>query len=265
MTLSTGGYTVGANYPLNHARVLYAPIAGTVTADGTNGDYATNDYTTQRWEVSAFPANWKVVTAAAADVDMVFIAGHNLGTRGATVAIQTAASVGGAFTTRATVVPTDNTPIAALFNTGAGAAYSVRDVRIVISGATGAVQIAIIRAGKALQMQRPMYGGLVPMGWADKVTTQQELSESGQWLGAIVQVERQQAQLSWQHLEKQWVADNARPWLVTLPQKPFAIVQNPLRMPESVNWCWTTQRPAPETMGIRDLMSLSFDVTGYMG
>jgi hypothetical protein len=78
MTLNTAGYTVGSNFPLNHARILYAPIAGTVTGGGTGAALAANDYTAQRWAAPSGVASWLLTTSAAVAVDTFFIAAHNL-------------------------------------------------------------------------------------------------------------------------------------------------------------------------------------------
>ena len=81
MTLSTSGYTVGSNRPLNCARILWKAIAGTITAGGTNGALAANDFTNQRWFCGALPANWTLDTAANEPLDTVFIDAHNLAGR----------------------------------------------------------------------------------------------------------------------------------------------------------------------------------------
>jgi len=128
MTISTAYYTVGTNEPLNHARILYAPISGTITADGTNGSYAANNYTSQRWVLNPGACNWTVQTVADAQVDCVFIAAHNLANH--TVTISTAATAGGAHTTRAIITPTDNTTIGIIFNDTTGFALTVREVRV---------------------------------------------------------------------------------------------------------------------------------------
>jgi len=260
MTLSTAGYTLGANQPLNHARILYAPIAGTVTADGTNGALATNDFTFQRWSCGVTPSNWTIVTAADASVDTVFIAAHSLA--GTTVAVQTSATVGGAFTTRATVNPTDNSAIAVMFN-NAGAPYVIRELRLVVTGGAAA-GLGIIRAGVALQMQRPVFGGISPIGLSRIVETRHGISETGQWLGRTVQRQATRTSMPWKHLTSSWYRSDFEPFALTLPQKPFGLIQNALRMPESVAWCWTDQPPAPSNMGIRDFMEVTLDVTGYL-
>jgi hypothetical protein len=262
MTLSTAGYTVGANLPLNHARILWAPISGVVTADGTGGALAANDFTFQRWDTGALPANWTLVAAANVDVDTVFIAGHNLGTVGATVEVQTAATLGGAFTTRATIVPPDDTAIAVMIN-NAGTPYSIRELRIRVTGPAPA-QIGIIRAGVALQMQQPVFGGVNPIGLNRLVETRHAISETGQWLGRTVQRQALRTTMDWAHLESAWYRANFDPFAQRLPQRPFGLIQNPLRMPESVAWCWTDESPAPQNMGVRDLMSVSLNITGFL-
>jgi hypothetical protein len=263
MTLSLAGYTVGSNQPLNHARILYAPVTGVITADGTDGGLAANDFTFQRWACGTLPANWTIVLAANADLDTVFIAAHNLGSTGSTVLVQTASTLGGAFTTRATVVPTDDSTIAVMIN-NAGAPYSVREIRIRVTGASGAAEIGIIRAGKALQMQRPVFGGVAPIGLNRLIETRHAISETGQWLGRTIQRQARRTTMDWQHLEAAWYRSDFEPFSLTLPQAPFGLIQNPLRMPESVAWCWVDQPPAPSNMGVRDLMSVSLEITGYL-
>lgn len=264
MTLDTSGYFVGnINQPLNHARILWSPITGTITAGGTDGDLAANDFTFQRWSAGALPSNWTLVTAANANVDTVFIAAHNLGTTGTTVAVQTASTVGGAFTTRATVTPTDDSAIAVMFN-NAGNPYTIREIRLALTGASSAVKVGIIRAGVALQMERPVYGGIMPIGLNRAIETRHAISETGQWLGRTIQRQASKTSMQWQHLTASWYRASFEPFSLSLPQTPFGLIQNPSRMPESVAWCWVDQPPAPENMGIRDLMAVSLDITGFL-
>jgi hypothetical protein len=78
MTINTAGFTLGSNQPLNHARILYAPLTGTVSGDGDNPTYAANDYTAQRWQLDPGSNTWTLVTAQESSLDCVFIAAHNL-------------------------------------------------------------------------------------------------------------------------------------------------------------------------------------------
>jgi hypothetical protein len=262
MTLNTAGYSIGSNQPLNRARILWSPLVGTVTGDGTDPDLAANDYTFQRWSAGTLPAAWTLETPADADVDTLFIAAHNLA--GQTITVDTSATTGGGFTTRATVNPTDNSTIAVMFNTGAGAPHVIRRVRITVSGAGTDLQVGIIRWGKALQMTRPVFAGVKPIGLSRAVETRHAISETGQWLGRTIQRQAALSQMDWEHLDDAWYKSDFHPFALSLPQTPFGLVQNPLRMPESVAWCWTDAAPVPEYMGLRNLMQVSLPVTGFL-
>ena len=266
MSLSTAFYTVGSNQPLNHARILYAPITGTVSATGTNGSLALNDFTFQRWACGSLPATWTLTTAANAQIDTLVIAAHNLFSTGCQLSFETAATVGGAFTQRgASGVLIDDDVFAFMFN-NSGSPYTIRQLRITVTGgASTAAQIGIIRAGVALQMERPVYGGVQPIGLNRIVETRHAMSESGQWLGRTIQRQARRTTMEWQNLTAAWYRSTFEPFSMALPQTPFALIQNPQRMRESVAWCWTDQTPTPSNMGVRDLMQVSLDVTGYLG
>jgi hypothetical protein len=263
MTLSQTGYTLGANRPLNHARILWSPITGTITGGGANAALAGNDYTFQRWTPGTLPASWTIQTAANAQVDTVFIAAHNLGSTGTTITVDTSDTTGGAFITRATIVPTDNDTIAVMIN-NAGTPYTIRRVRISLTGASSAVQIGIIRAGVALQMEQAVFGGIKPIGLSRAVETRHSQSETGQWLGRTIQRQASLTEMPWEHLTSAWYRANFAPFAQALPQTPFGLIQNPLRMPESVAWCWTDSAPVPENMGMRDLMRVSLPIIGFL-
>jgi len=263
MTLNTAGYTVGANQPLRHARILWDPIIGTVTADGTNGALATNDFTDQRWALAAGVNNWTLQTAANANVDCVFIVGHNLA--GKTVLVQTSVDLVSAFTTRATVVPADNSAIAVMFNTGAGAPHTIRRLRIQVSDGTG-VYIAIIRAGVALQMQQPFYGGHRPLNHNREKVFDPQISEGGQRLGAVVRYRTFATTYHWTHLTFAWYSANMDPLAAVLPERQFGIIGNPQRLGDAdVGWCWTQESLSPELMGVLDYCAVSLPVMGYGG
>ena len=267
MTLSLSGYTVGANAPLTHARILWAPISGVISGDGAGAALAGNDYTYQRWQPGALPATWTLTLSAPAAVDTLFIAAHTLGTAGASVAVQTSATLDAAFTTRATLAPADNSTIAVMFNTAGGALHQLRRVRLALSGGAAgapAPAIGIIRWGVALQMARPIFGGAVPIGLARAVETRHAISETGQWLGRTIQRQARRSTLEWQNLPAAWYRAAFAPFAETLPQRPFGLIQNPARMPESVAWCWTDDVPQPSNMGLRDLMQVSLSVTGFL-
>lgn len=261
MTLSTSGYTVAANQPLTCARILWSDLVGAVTGGGTNPAYADNDYTNQRWVCGVLPATWTLETAADAPIDTVFIAAHKL--VGCTILVETSNTTGGAFVTRATIVPTDNSTIAVMFN-NAGVPHTIRRFRLTISGAPTSAEVGIIRGGVALQMAQPVFGGVKPIGLNRAVETRHSISETGQWLGRTIQRQASMTTMEWTHLTAAWYRANFAPFALSLPQTPFALIQNPLRMPESVAWAWTDTSPAPENMGVLDFMQVSLPIIGFL-
>jgi hypothetical protein len=449
MTLSTAGYTVGGNQPLNHARILWQPITGTVSASGTNGALAVNDLTAQRWAAVAGRSTWVLNSAPTVPVDTIIIAAHNLA--GKTIRVQvgfgatrtnrlvaselfsgaswtaTSATVtadataapdgpvtadklvetavagthfinqavtgrptntthtfscfvraaertrgqirmdsgsdavigafdlvagtiigsanglgvvgavsivawpggwwrvsvsgvpnptttsyscqinlrdaagsasytgdgtsglfvwGGQFEQAAGasdyiptlaspeasefvdvapwITPADNDTIAIMAN-NAGVPWLTKDFRIVIGDGTG-VTVGIIRAGVALQMERPFYGGHAPLNWNRTTEAEPQVTEGGQWVGQIVRRISQRATYDWSHLTQAWYDANFEPFARSLPTRPFGIIGNPARLGAAdVGWCWTGQDVSPQLMGIRDLVSVSLPVTGYAG
>jgi hypothetical protein len=260
MTISTASYTVSMNEPLNHARILYAPLGGTVTADGSNGSYAQNDYTMQRWSLVPGTNHWTLLTATDADLDCVFIAAHNLA--GKTVTISTEATTGTSFVTRATVTPTDNTTIGILFNQGSGYPHVIRQVRISVNDGTD-IAIGVIKVGKALQMPIPIYGGHRPLNLNRVTEAQQQFSEAGQWLGRIIKRRAVTTTYDWEYLKASWYDASFEPFAQTLPLNPFCIAGNPSKIGSDVGFVWTDRDPEPVQMGIKSYRSVSLGVTGY--
>jgi hypothetical protein len=156
----------------------------------------------------------------------------------------------------------DTSTIAIMANSG-GVAYQTQKFRIVISEGTGK-SIGIIRGGAALQMSRPVFGGVRPIGLNRAVETRHSITETGQWLGRTIQRQAATSEMSWMHLTAEWYRANFKAFAEALPQTPFGLIQNPSKMPESVAWCWTDQVPQPENMGIRDFMQVSLPVTGFL-
>ena len=268
MTVDATGYTLGSNQPLHHARILWDFVTGTVAADGSDGSYAANEYTNQRWSFDASGGDqaWTLSLAANAPIDTVMIAAHNFATIGATVNILTDDDGVGAFTERASVTPTDNRTIATMFTDGSGDPYSVRRLQIVVeSGAAAGGTVGIIRAGEALQMPRPLPPGAQPIGLRAVKEMRQLDSETGQWLGRTVQRRRLEASIGWSSLDAAWYRSSFQPFAEVLPERSFGLIQNAVSMPESAAWCWTDQAPMPNYTAGKKRMAVSMNLVGFDG
>lgn len=262
--LDMANYVLGSNQPLTHARILWDFPTGTITGTG-NPDRAANDYTHQRWMPDdGATADWTVEFASAVPIDTVMIAGHNLSGACTGVEIATQASSGGAWTTRTSFVPTDDRTIASMFTTGAGAAISAFGLRVRLLNSASAA-VGIIRAAQALQMTTPVLGGVAPLGLNRRREMTQAMSERGAFLGRTEKFWSEATTMQWQHLTGAWYRSTFEPFARVLPRQPFGLIQNPLRMPESVGWCWTNDNPSPEYMAIKSYMQVSLAVTGFGG
>jgi hypothetical protein len=385
MTINTAGFTLGSNQPLNHARILWQPLTGTITGDGTTPEYAANDYTSQRWQLAPGGNTWTLVTAQESGLDCVFIAAHNLSGKTVTISssltedalgpelvtngtfdtdttgwtagnsatlasvageleitngnmgeatqsitvvvgrtyrvtatvIDGTASAGfdigtpgdtdeyGSFTagavsadivaTDTTLIITayvdsvtaaetalfddvsvklvddytqhysatiaDNSTICALFN-NAGVPYTVRRVKVMVSGGSD-VAVGIIRAGVALQLPIPIYGGHRPLNLNRITEGQQQFSETGQWLGRIIKRRAVTTTYDWEYLTATWYDTYFEPFAKTLPLQPFCIAGNPSKIATDVGFVFTDRDVEPSNMGINAYRSVSLSVTGY--
>lgn len=262
MTLSIDGFVPYWSEPLNHARILWNPASGTVAADGAGGALAQNEFTAQRWVLGAGSQAWTLTLPAAAPVDCVFVAAHNLA--GCNIVIATSPTTSAAFTTRATILPGDNGTIAALFTDRDGNPISARRVRLTVTGGGATRTAGIIRVGKALELPIPIYGGHGPISWNRRSEIEPQVSETGQWLGATIKRRSLQASYAWEYLAADWYAENFEPFAQTLPARPFGIIGNPSLMGQAdVGWCRALSDPSPQNMGVRNYLAVSLDVTGF--
>lgn len=274
MTVDATGYFVaGDNFPLHYSRILWDMVAGTLTsADGVgSATLAGNDYTHQRWASNrnlSVEDDWIQLTAGEVfNTDMVFIAAHNLDGIASTFTIQTAPEIEAPFTwtTRATVTPAEPGAIAIMFNEGGTpvVAGAVR-LHIAVEGAEDSPTIGIFRTGVAMQMCRPL-SNTQPIGLRAQKTLKYLDSETGQPLVRAVERRRKSAFVTWPAISSAWYRTEYQPFAETLPERPFAFVQNASSMPESVVWAWTNEDPAPQTVNGLNMMDVSLEIMGYDG
>jgi hypothetical protein len=149
-----------------------------------------------------------------------------------------------------------------VFFNNAGALYTVREVRVNVNDGTD-IAIGIIRAGAALQMPIPIYGGHRPLNLNRVTEAQQQFSETGQWLGRIIKRRAVTTSYDWEYLKTAWYDTYFEPFAKTLPLQPFFIAGNPSKITTDVGFVWTDRDVEPVNMGIKAYRSVSLGVTGY--
>lgn len=114
------------------------------------------------WQGNAMPAIITIDLGQARPVDYVGIAGHTIGTEGATTKVEYS-SDGVNFTQFSnSLTPSGDVPIMFL-----DSAVSRRYWRITLSGSVGIPKIAVIYIGQVLAMPRSIYGGHSPASITD--------------------------------------------------------------------------------------------------
>lgn len=300
-------YTLPASdYPLTHARIAHARnwlAGGTATASGTAtgffADAPLNTLTYEAWRPDALPATWTYTHNVAAKCDYCCIAGHDMGTRGASLSVQ----YYDGSTWQAVIAATqirDNSPIFCIF-----APQTASQWRVSITGTT-LPKISVIRFGKALQMQRPIFGGHSPITLARQTVLRSNKSETGEYLGRSKTRTFLQTGFSWSNLTTAWVrawwpdlqrAVETEPfWIAWRPELSPGVAPGPsdwvihdgfwvdagrfwrdtefwLDDPSSgtpattakngdVGYCQVDAVPIPVNSGVRDLMAVEMAVRG---
>lgn len=126
------------------------------------------------------------------------VAAHNIATVGGTVSIQYSTNGGSTWNDcgAGTVTPTDNQAIGWYFDT-----TIARDWRVLVTGATDDVEIAVAFIGTVLTTSRRIYQGYRPALTPTNIALQANVSEGGNLLGSAVVRTGSTAQASLSNVE----------------------------------------------------------------
>lgn len=254
------GYSLpGGDKPLTHARIAHSGnwlSGGTITPSTTDAAYfangPANSLTYEKWKATALAATWEYDHGAAALCDYCVIGAHNMGTNGNTLQIQYWNGASWTGVIPATAI-TDDMEIMAIFGQQTRQRW-----RISISG--GSIpEIGVIKFGKAMQMERPIYGGHAPLHMARQTVLRSNQSDTGEFLGRTKQRVQLGSTFSFANLTAAWVRANWRPFQKAIETEPFFIAWRPQDFSE-VALCQSDAVPIPQNMGVRDLMSVEMQV-----
>lgn len=156
----------------------------------------------KRWRgTSSIDHGISITLASSKAADSVGLVGHNLGSIGATVAIQ--GWISGAFQTLATAQPTTNKAMVILFNS-----QTLQNWRLYLTTLSGAPEIGSMILGPRLTMEKYLQSGFDP----DAQTTYAEssVSQSANLLGTVVRYRERNVQARFQSLTPAWVDANLK-------------------------------------------------------
>lgn len=262
-----------AGLPLTHARIGWDTYTRTLTASAISassetdegpGDAPLRPDTAEFWEPAALPATWTLDLGSLSDVDYVGIAGHTLGSSGASIVVQTSDNTFAGspsdevWTDFASgLVPADDAPLLFLDDV-----RSVRRVRLTVTGVAEAPRIAVIYVGEALAMQRRIYGGHAPITLSRETVLYRALSRGGQFLGQSIRRRGVTGSASFKHLTAAWYRANFDPFVKAARQYPYFFAWRPADFPLEVAYVWTQDDIRPMNSGMLDFMEVGWNMNG---
>ena len=259
-----GGFT-GNAYPINNPRIGWRRLSGTVLASTSAAGYAAANAATIRtdsfWQPTALAATWRLDFATAQSVSYCGIAAHDLGTKACTILVQSSPD-GATWTTRATVVPTDDGAIMALFAT-----VSARYWRVSISGASGNPTIGVIQFGAVTELpERCAYTGSVSFERTRGASYSANNTEGGQWAGRSLVRTALSPQMAVEHLSEAWIASEWDAFALNCETSPFFIADRPSAYPKSCAYAWTRAdlRTSRDIANAAISNSINLELTGFL-
>lgn len=189
------------------------------------------------------------------EADLFCLASHNLGTSGGRITLEQGA--GHTDIMGASITPTDNEPIMAIFEPLTPTEWRLTIDRAVLP------EIGIVRWGKALQMTRPIFGGHEPLALSRKTVMRSNKSTTGEWVGRTKLRTSLMTSFDWDNIESDWVRSNWPQFQRAAEDEPFFMAWRPITYSEA-GYCSIAQNVSPSNAGTRKLMSLSLNVTGFL-
>jgi hypothetical protein len=203
--------------------------------------------TVKSWRPTALPATLSVDLTASTAVDSFALVGHDCGTKGNTIELQSSPN-NSIWTTRCTVVPTDNTTILGLF-----ASFSARYWRINISGGT-APTISVFMLSQRFNMPAGVKPPYTPVWLAQDFDLLTGMTMGGQFLGNRVLRKGGRTAISLVALETNFVSTTLQPFREHYNSgKAFVFASSPSVFAKDVGYVWRTEG---------NVMSPSFDDNG---
>ncbi len=248
--------------PLTHPRIGYENLARsesctitTSTADtDQEGSSVVNGLTWDFWKPTVIPATITFTFSEAQAIDYCGIAAHTLSECGCAIELEYYDGVN--WISLGDVQPqSTNKVIMFLFDEVSSNLW-----RLNITGGTDIPALGVVYLGKALEVQRRIYGGHTPITLSKKTTMKPNRSEGGQWLGRSITREGAGTSIEFKNLTADWVRSEFYPFMESARLYPFFWAWRPADFPNEIAYCWITGDIAPSNTGTANLMSVSFSV-----
>ena len=235
------GFT-GDEYDLNHPRIGWRRMSGTITAsssaDGFNGANAGTPRTDTAWRPTGSPTHiWSLTPASAQVISYAGIAVHDLGTQNATVALQINTGAGFATVAGTSFAPVDDEPILYLIDP-----VSVTAARIVITATDAPPTIGVIAIGEVTEWPRKAVWTGTPITEGDDISFADNQSDTGNWLGRTKKANGLEFGMQVNNLTETWRQTEFKEFKAHANGETatFFVAPRPGSYPDELAYAWVT-------------------------
>lgn len=232
-----------------------------VTASTSDASYGVsnvaNPATHLKWKATGTGVQTiQVALASAETVNYFALCGHNLGTTGANIKLQSSTD-GASWTDVTTAVVLPNNYAYMYEFADVSASY----YRLHITAVSEIPELAVLYIGRVLRMQRRIYVGHKPVTLNRKVTVGSGTSESGQYLGRVVTRRMLDGAAEFRNITPGWYRSYFDPFVLATEDRPFFFAWRPGTYPDEVGYMWMDDVDAAN-QSANGLMSISIRMQG---
>ena len=232
-----------------------------VEADSSDADFPVvnlaNEQTHQYWVSDSTSTQYVYINQSSSVVDYVGIARHNFGTGGIAYQLQgsdgSSPEVWSNITTEKT--PSNDTAIIEFFDAATYARF-----RLKLTPASTEPQIAHIKLGTALVLQRSIYVGHKPVTLNRRTDVIRNTSENGQFLGIIQKRQYLMTSVDMDLITPAFYRTYVDPFVEHAITGAFFFAWRPVGYPLEVGYGWTDGDISPKNDKPNGMMAFSFNM-----
>jgi hypothetical protein len=239
-------------------------IGSTVTASseaaGFPKENVLNPLTYNSWKPNAQDSYIQFDLGAPKEINYMAIAAHNLGSNSNTISFEWFDTVSNTWQNEITnVAPTEDSTILLIMGTN----RTFQTWKLAISGGTPP-NVGVVYLGKALEVERKIYGGHTPVNLNQDTKILPQKSETGQFLGKSIISQGAKTDVMFKNLSKNFVYGEYKTFIETAQTQPFFFAWRPGTFADGLVYGWVNKDIRASNNGKAALMDSGFSVEGIL-
>ena len=252
--------SASVDYPTNHARIGLQNLLKTATITAAySGDFypqnAIDDVTYDFWrpDEGGESITYEAVFDAAYEIDYFGIAAHDLGTQGASVALEYHNGVTWVSLVAETEILDDNTVMVLFSKT-----FTNR-IRFIFQSPT-VFSIGVLYIGKAFAFERPFFLGHRPLVLNRTTAIDSKITEKGLDVGRYIIKKGATTKIAVKNQTPTFIRNVFLPLMLEMRTRGFFFAWRPDTYPTDIAFCWSRENVKPKNNGRLEYMDLDFTV-----